>query len=90
MALSSGGGGTTIAKKASGGADLYTVPSGKTFEGHLWNNSSTGPGYINGTQLFWPYSSNYFVQNYLPIALNGGDVVKSDNSGTTMIVGVEK
>lgn len=91
MALSSaGGGGTTIAKTASGGADLHTVPAGKTFEGHMWNNSSSGIGYINGTRLYWPYYSNYFAQNYLPVTLNGGDVVKSDNSGTTMLLGVEK
>ena len=91
MALSSsGGGGTTIAKKGSSAAVMYTVPAGKTFEGHLWNNSSTGPGYINGTQLIWPYHSSYFQHAYLPITLNGGDVIKADNSGTTMLVGVEK
>lgn len=90
MALSSaGGGGTTIAKKVSGNVVLYKVPEGKTFEGYMWNNSSTGPGYINGTQLRWPYSSSYFVQNYLPITLNGGDEIKGDNSGETCIVGVE-
>ena len=91
MALSSaGGGGTTIVKTGSSAAVLYTVPAGRSFEGHMWNNSSTGPGFINGTQLYWPYSSSYFVQNYLPITLSGGDVVKADNSGTTMLVGVEK
>lgn len=91
MALSSsGGGGTTIAKKGSSAAVMYTVPAGKTFEGHLWNNSSTGPGYINGVQLRWPYHSNYFAHNYLPVSLNAGDVVKADNSGDTCLVGVEK
>jgi hypothetical protein len=91
MALSSGsGGGITIAKKVSSNVTLYTVPEGKTFEGHMWNTSSTGPGYINGVQLRWPYNSSYFVQNYLPITLNAGDVVKGDPSGETCIVGVEK
>lgn len=91
MALSSGsGGGTTIAKKVSGNVVLYKVPEGKSFEGHLWNNSSTGPGWINGQELRWPYSSSYFVQNYLPITLTGGDEVKGDPSGETCIVGVEK
>lgn len=90
MALSSGGGGTTIAKKVSGNSELYTVPAGKTFEGYLWNSSSTGPGFINGVQLTWPYSSSYFVQNYLPVTLSAGTVVKGDPSGVTCIVGVEK
>jgi len=90
MALSAGSGGTTIAKRASNAAVMYTVPAGKTFEGHLWNNSSTGPGYINGVQLRWTYSSSYFAHNYLPISLNEGDVVKADNSGDTCLVGVER
>lgn len=91
MALSSGsGGGTTIAKSVNSNTDLYTVPAGKTFEGYLWNTSSTGPGYINGVQLRWPYSSSYFAQNYLPVTLSAGTVVKGDNSGITCIVGVEK
>lgn len=92
MALSSGGasGGTTIAKIVTSNVVLYTVPEGKTFEGHLWNNSSTGPGFINGVQLRWPYSSSYFAHNYLPISLNEGDVVKGDPSGEACIVGVEK
>jgi len=92
MALSSagGGGGTTIVKIGTSQAPMYTVPAGKTFEGHLWNNSSTGPGYINGVQLRWPYHSGYFQHAYLPITLNSGDVVKADNSGETCLVGVEK
>lgn len=88
MALSAGGG-TTIAKKVSGNAVLYTVPEGKTFEGNLWNNSTTGPGYINGIQLIWPNFSNYYALSPIPVKLNGGDIVKGDNSGVTCIVGVE-
>jgi len=91
MALSvAGGGGTTIAKSVSGNSDLYTVPSGKVFEGYLWNTSSTGPGFVNGVQLRWPYHSSYFAHNPLPVTLSAGTVVKGDPSGITCILGVER
>jgi hypothetical protein len=91
MALSTGGGGgTTIAKQGTSVNDMYTVPSGKTFTGHIWNNSSGGYGYVNGTRLLWPYSSSYFAHSPLEVTLNSGDVFKADNSGTTFILGVER
>lgn len=88
--LSAGGGGTTIVKSASSGSDLYKVPSGKVFEGQLWCNNQSGIGNLNGTNLAWPYYSNYFSTSPLPITLNSGDVVKAAPSGTTYLVGVEK
>jgi len=91
MALSvAGGGGTTICKSVGGNSTLYTVPAGKTFEGYIWNTSSNGPGYINGTRLYWPYSNSYFVHERMYVQLNSGDEVLGDTSGTTMILGVEK
>lgn len=92
MALSSGsgGGGKTIVKTVSGQTEMYTVPSGKTFTGQLWNTSSTGYGYINDVRLMWPYYNNYFAHRPLEITLNAGDTVKGENSGNTMLLGVEK
>ena len=85
-----GGGGTTIVKNASGNTEMYTVPSGKTFSGQIWNTSSNGFGYINGIRLFWPYSSSYFAHRPLQIELNAGDVVSGEGSGQTFLLGVER
>lgn len=91
MALSSGsgGGGTTIVKTVSGKTEMYTVPSGKAFTGQLWNTSSTGYGYINGVRLQWPYYNSYMAHVPLEITLNAGDKVEGENSGTTMLLGIE-
>jgi len=90
MALSSGsGGGKTIVKSGSSGT-LYTVPEGKTFKGIMWNNSSQGPGGVNGQIFYWPYHSSYFAHNPFEITLSGGDTVIASGSGTTQLLGVEK
>lgn len=90
MALSAPGSGKTIAvTSSSDGSTMYTVPDGKTFTGHLWNNSSNGPGKINGVQLYWPYSSSYFAHSPLPVTLGGGTQVQAGGGGTTMLVGLE-
>jgi len=90
MALSASGGGTTIVKTTNGRNEMYTVPEGKTFKGHLWNTSSTGPGFIDGVQLRWPYYSSYFAQRPIEVTLSGGTKVEGDPSGWTMLLGVEQ
>lgn len=90
MALTSAaGGGKTIAITGSSAGEMYTVPDGKTFDGYAWSNSSGGYGYINGTRLYWPYSNSYFAHQPLHVRMNGGDTFKADNSGTTMLHGIE-
>jgi hypothetical protein len=89
MALTSaGGGGKTIVKSATSGT-LYTVPEGKTFKGIMWNNSSNGPGGVNGQVFYWPYNSSYFAHRPFEINLNGGDTVIAQSGGTTQLLGVE-
>lgn len=90
MALTAGSGGTTIVKTTNGRNEMYTVPSGKTFRGQIWNTSSTGPGYIDGVQLRWPYSSSYFAQRAIDVTLSAGTKVEGDPSGWTMLLGVEE
>ena len=89
MALTAAGGvGTTIVKSGSSGT-LYTVPEGKTFKGIMWNNSSQGPGGVNGQIFYWPYSSSYFAHRPFEITLNAGDTVIASGNGTTQLLGIE-
>lgn len=91
MALATSGTnyGTTVALTGTNSQVFYTVPSGKTFVGHIWNNSSNGIGWINGVRFYWSYSNSYFVHPRMEVTLTEGTTVTADNSGTTMLLGVE-
>lgn len=81
---------TTVVCTSCNNQLMYTVPSGKSFEGYLWNTATNAYGIINGQYMCMPYASSYYVHDKLHVRLNGGDTVCADPSGSTMIQGVER
>ena len=80
----------TIQSQGSASATMYTVPTGRKFEGYLWTNNSSYWGRINSINLR-PYSSTNASLSPLPIQLTAGDVVQSSatSSDYTFIQGME-
>jgi hypothetical protein len=98
MALTSTSGGSsastsksiTLTSQGSGSAVMYTVPTGRKFNGYLWTNNQSYWGRINDIDLR-PNGSTGASITPLPIQLMAGDVVKSSatSSDYTFIQGLE-
>ena len=80
----------TIQSQGSGSAVMYTVPTGRKFEGYLWTNQQSYWGRINNIDLR-PYSSTNAALSPLPIKLTAADVVKASPTASdyTFIQGLE-
>mgnify|MGYP003144556933 CR=1 FL=1 len=83
--------GIAVQVQGSNQTVLYTVPAGRRFKGHLWTNSQSYYGVINGAQMYATYGASYYSKRPLPIELGAGDVVKASptNSDYTMLQGIE-
>jgi hypothetical protein len=78
----------TLQSQGSASATMYTVPTGRKFNGYLWTNQASFWGRINNIDLR-PYGSGSISP--LPIKLTAGDVVKASATGSdyTFIQGLE-
>lgn len=69
-----------IAKNSSGGV-LYTVPSGKTFTGHIVVGQGNGcQVQINGIDLYTTSGNTPYWLEPIPVTLISGTVVSSGSS----------
>tara|TARA_R100000951_G_C2638648_1_gene180140 strand:- start:311 stop:625 length:315 start_codon:yes stop_codon:yes gene_type:complete len=80
----------TIESQGSASTAMYTVPTGRKFNGYLWTNNQSYWGRINDIDLR-PYGSTNASITPLPIQLTAGDVVKSSatSSDYTYLQGLE-
>jgi hypothetical protein len=88
-AASSGASGPKqISVRGSSYSNLYTVPSGRRFSGHMFSSTSsyTEHARVNGESMYWNGTSH---GGNAPITLAEGAVFTS-GANTTTLVGVEE
>jgi len=85
-----------VAAAATSSAIMYTVPSGKKFQGSLWSNGAgkrVGITPSGGSQVLIELpaiSTSYIATSPMPVTLVAGTIVTNIDTGATQhLIGVE-
>ncbi len=65
----------TVMQQGTASAVMYTVPTGRKFQGVMWTSENNYYGQINNISMRTPYNGAYGIP--LPIVLTEGEVVKA-------------